>query len=118
MEAFMTRTDMITIRISPEERLLYEAEAAYRKQSLSAYLRERLEKSESSSHELQNMHDLLKNLTSSSSSHDQGILLEILLLLRYMAGTEKLYMVRNDLNRLNIPTWKMDSLSEKSKHTT
>ena len=36
MEAFMTRTDMITIRISPEERLLYEAEAAYRKQSLSA----------------------------------------------------------------------------------
>jgi hypothetical protein len=111
MEAFMTRTDMITIRISPEERLLYEAEAAYRKQSLSAYLRERLEKSESSSH------DLLKNLTS-SSSHDQGILLEILLLLRYMAGTEKLYLVRNDLNRLNIPMWKMDSLPEKSKHAT
>lgn len=106
----MARTDMITIRISPEERLLYEAEAAYRKQSLSAYLRERLEKSESSSN------DLLKNLT--SSSHDQGILLEILLLLRYMAGTEKLYMVRNDLNRLNIPMWKMDSFPEKSKHAT
>ena len=114
----MALTNPINIRLSAEKRFLYETEAAHRGQSLGVYLRERLEKSESSSHELQNIHDLLKNLTSSSSSHDQGILLEILLLLRYMAGTEKLYMVRNDLNRLNIPTWKMDSLSEKSKHTT
>ena len=101
----MTLTNMITIRLSTEERLLYEAEAVYRKQSLSAYLRERLEKSESSSQELQNIHDLLKNITSSSSSYDQGILLEILLILRYTTSPEKINIVRRDLKRLNIPTW-------------
>ena len=108
----MPLTDVVTVRLPAGKRFLYEKEAAHQGQSLSVYLRERLEKSEATSH------DLLKNLTSSPSSHDQGILLEILLLLRYMAGTEKLYMVRNDLKRLNIPTWKMDSLPEKSKHAT
>jgi hypothetical protein len=107
----MTRTDMITIRISTEERLLYEAEAAYRKQSLSAYLRERLEKRETPSHDQQNLQDLLKNIPQ-SSSREKGILLEILLLLRYMAGTEKLVIVRKDLERLNIPTWQGDSFSK------
>ena len=101
----MTRTDMITIRISPEERLLYEAEAAYRKQSLSAYLRERLEKRETPPH------GVPENGTQ-SSSHEQGVLLEILLLLRYNASPEKLNLVRSDLKRLNIPVWQGDSFSK------
>ena len=108
----MTLTNLITIRISNEEHLLYEAEAAYRKQSLSSYLRERLKKSEPSPHELENINDLLKNLTSSSSSHDQGILLEILLILRYIASPEKLNLVRKDLKRLNVPVWQGDSFSK------
>ena len=101
----MTRTDMITIRISPEERLLYEAEAAYRKQSLSAYLRERLEKRETPSH------GVSENVTK-PSSHEQGVLLEILLLLRYNASPEKLNLVRSDLKRLNIPVWQGESFSK------
>lgn len=72
----MALTNPINIRLSAEKRFLYETEAAHRGQSLGAYLRERLEQSESSSHELQSIHDLLKNLTSSSYSHDQGILLD------------------------------------------
>ena len=108
----MTLTDLITIRISSEEHLLYEAEAAYRKQSLSSYLRERLKKSETSSHELQKIHDLLKNLTASSFSHDQGILLEILLLLRYLSSPKKILLVHRELNRLNIPVWQGDSFSK------
>ena len=107
----MTLTNMITIRLSTEDRLLYEAEATYRKQNLSAYLRERLEKRETPSHDHQNLQDLLKNIPQ-SSSREQGILLEILLLLRYMAGTEKLVIVRNDLKRLNIPMWQGDSFSK------
>jgi len=102
----MALTNLTDICLSAEKRFLYETEAAHRGQSLGFYLRERLEKSESSSHELQNIHDLLKNLTPSSSSHDQGILLEILLILRYIASPEKLNLVRGDLKRLNIPTWK------------
>jgi hypothetical protein len=108
----MALTNPINIRLSAEKRFLYETEAAHRGQSLGVYLRERLEKSESSSHELQKIHDLLKNLTSSSSSHDQGILLEILLILRYLVSPEKLNFVRRDLKRLNIPTWQGDSFSK------
>jgi hypothetical protein len=95
---------MITIRLSPEERLLYEAQAAYRKQSLSAYLRGCLEKSEMPSHALQNLQDLLKNIPK-PSSHEQGMLLEILLLLRYLAGPEKMLLVQSELKRLKIPVW-------------
>lgn len=97
----MSRDDMITLRISKEERLLYEAEAAYRKQSLSAYLRERLGRGEIPS----------GNVTQ-PSSHDQGVLLEILLLLRYIATPEKLNLVRRELKRLNIPLWQGESFSK------
>ena len=108
----MALTNPINIRLSPEKRFLYETEAAHRGQSLGVYLRERLEKSEASSH------DLLKNISSSSSSHDQGILLEILLILRYIASSEKLNLVRVDLKRLNIPTWQGDRFPMESKHAT
>jgi hypothetical protein len=108
----MALTNPINIRLSAEKRFLYETEAAHRGQSLGVYLRERLEKSELSSQELQNIHDLLKNLTPSSSSHDQGVLLEILLILRYLVSPEKLNLVRRDLKRLNIPIWQGDSFSK------
>ena len=109
----MALTNPINIRLSAEKRFLYETEAAHRGQSLGVYLRERLEKSESSSQELHNIHDLLKNLTSSSSSSDdQGILLELLLLIRCIAGPEKLNLVRRELKRLNIPLWQGDSFSK------
>ena len=94
----MTRTDMITIRISPEERLLYEAEAAYRKQSLSAYLRECLEKKEVLSHKP-------SGSPTPPSSHDQGVLLEILLLLRSIVNPGNMLIAQRELNRLNIPVW-------------
>lgn len=113
----MALTNPINIRLSAEKRFLYEAEAAHKGQSLSVYLRERLEKSEASSQDLQYLREFLENIPK-SSSHEHGILLEILLLLRYMAGTEKNCFVRNELNRLKIPVWKIDTLPEKSKHTT
>lgn len=105
----MTRTNMLTIRLSNEERLLYEAEASYRKQNLSAYLRELLQKSREAS--FKEAKDTKENI-SLSSPRDQGILVEILLMLRTLVGTEKMYLVQKDLNRLNIPVWKMDSFSK------
>ncbi len=95
----MPLTDLITIRLPAEKRFWYEKEAARQGKRLSAYLRECLEKSEASFH---NLSGSLPKL----SSHDQGILLEILLILRYIISPEKLNLVRNDLKRLNIPTWK------------
>jgi hypothetical protein len=105
METVMNLTEPVTIRLSTEKRFLYESEAASRNQSLRTYLRERLEQSESLPHQLSTNHSL-------SSSHDQGILLEILLLLRYTASPEKLNMVRKDLKRLNIPMWQGGSFSK------
>ena len=107
----MTLNNLITLRISAEERLLYEAEAAYEKQSLSTYLRERLKKSGTPSQDLQNFQDLLKNI-SLSSFHEQGVLLEILLLIRYLSSTKKMLLVQNELKRLNIPVWQGDSFSK------
>ena len=47
----MAIANLTDIFLSAEKRFLYEAEAAYRGQSLGVYLRERLEKSESSPQE-------------------------------------------------------------------
>jgi hypothetical protein len=107
----MAKTDIITIRLSPEDRLLYEAEAAYRKQSLSAYLRERFEKMESPSR------GVPENVIQ-FSSQEQGMLLELLLLLRRIAGPEKVSMVQSELKRLKIPVWQEDNFFEKQKNTT
>ena len=111
----MVLTKPINIRLSAEKRFLYETEAAYRGQSLGVYLRERLEKSEPSFQELQKIYDILKNITSSSSSNDQGILLETLLLLRYLSSPEKMLIVQKELSRLNISIWEGESLFEKRK---
>ena len=94
----MPLTDVVTVRLPAGKRFLYEKEAAHQGQSLSVYLRERLEKSETSSHNL-------PGSPATFSSNDQGVLLEILLILRYLASPEKINLVRRDLKRLNIPTW-------------
>ena len=99
----MALTDLVTIRLSTEKRFLYESEAASRKQSLGTHLRERLEQSEALSHQ---------SSKDTTSSQDQGLLLEILLLLRYTASPEKINLVRRELNRLNIPVWQGDSFSK------
>ena len=101
----MNLTEPVTIRLSTEKRFLYESEAASRNQSLRTYLRERLEQSESLSHQP-------STSPSPSSPHEQGILLEILLILRYLVTPEKLNLVRKDLKRLNIPTWQGESFSK------
>ena len=107
----MSLTDVVTVRLPAGKRFLYEKEAAHQGQSLAVYLRERLEKSEAYS---PNLSGNLPTL----SSHDQGVLLEILLILRYIASPEKLNLVRGDLKRLNIPTWQGGKFPVESKHAT
>ena len=104
----MTLTDLVTIRLSAEKHSLYEIEAAHRRQSLSTYLRERLEQGEAIPHQS----------IRPSSSHEQGVLLEILLLLRSISSPEKMNIVRSELKRLNIPVWNMDSPYGQEKRAT
>ena len=102
----MNLTEAITIRLSPEKRFLYESEAASQKKSLRAYLRERLEQCERPSYQ--------PSINAApSSSNDQGILLETLLLLRYLSSPEKMLLVQKELNRLNISIWQGESFSKK-----
>jgi hypothetical protein len=107
----MTFTDVVSIRLPAGKRFLYEKEAAHQGQSLGVYLRERLEQSES-----------LSQQPSASptppSSHEQGVLLEVLLLLRYLSSPEKMLIVQRELERLNIPVWQGDGLPGRPKHGT
>lgn len=104
----MPLTDLITIRLPAKKRFLYEKEAASQGKSLSSYLRECLEKSEALSHKVADAHP--------TSPHDQGVLLETLLLIRYLSTPEKMLIVQKELSRLNIPIWQGEScLSEKRK---
>ena len=107
----MPLTDVVTVRLPAGKRFLYEKEAAHQGQSLGVYLRERLEQSGSLSHQP-------STSPTPSSPHDQGILLEILLLLRYLSSPEKMNIVQRDLERLNIPVWQGDGFPGRSKHAT
>ena len=104
----------IKLRLSPEQLFIYESEAAYLNKSLNSYLRDRLEKADDVLIELQQLRHLLEHLPASSPAssveanavqRDQGTLLEILLLLRLLAGPEKMLMVQKELQRLKIPFW-------------
>jgi hypothetical protein len=94
----MSLTEVVAVRLPARERFLYEKEATYHGQSLGAYLRERLERSESLSSQL-------PHTMPQPSAGEQGILLEMLLLLRSISPPEKIHMVQCELKRLNIPVW-------------
>ena len=104
----MPLTDVISVRLPAGKRFLYEKEAAHQGQSLGTYLRERLEQDKPVPH--QNIQP--------SSSRDQGVLLEILLLLRSISSPEKMNIVQKELKRLNISVWNMDSPYGQEKRAT
>lgn len=107
----MSLTDLITIRLPAGKRFLYEREATHKGQTLGVYLRELLERGETSPHNL-------PENAAPSPSHDQGVLLEILLLLRCLASPEKMLLVQKELNRLKIPVWEGESFPRKSQNAT
>lgn len=114
----MALSDPITIRFPVEKLLLYQTEAAYRNQDLSVYLRERIEKNESTSLDIQKLAERLKESASSLSSLEKGVLIEILLLLRCIASPEKMLMVQSELKRLNYSVWQGESSAEMKEFET
>jgi|SRR5690606_2114488 len=109
----------LTLRLSPEKHLDYEDEAARRGKPLSTYLRERLEAGDAVHDELIAIHRKLINLqiaiddladgepltTETPSGQEISVMLEILLLLRSIAGMEKMTMVKRELMRLGYTAW-------------
>jgi len=138
----MSLGEPIHVRLPLEMQQNLEKEAAFKNQTLSQYLREKLKeaedlhqhvskirreieylsmsfvgsKSQSSGNNeelleemvgLKNQIEGLKNSSPSQSAvnNDQGILLEILLLLRQIAQSERVQIAQKELSRLGIETW-------------
>ncbi|MBB2973718.1 mobilization protein [Mesorhizobium sp. RMAD-H1] len=109
----------LTLRLSPEKHLQYEDEAARRGKPLGTYLRERLEAGDAVHDELAairrelfGLHRAIDDLVNEGlrtvekrSGGTTPLMLEILLLLRAVAGMDKLTMVKGELRRLGYMPW-------------
>src|SRR5688572_684830 len=99
----------IQVRLSREKRLAYEEEAARQDKPLGTYLRERLEADDVLRGELAAIrHDVAVGVSElrraveegRGSAPSEGLPLETLLLLRAVAGPERVKLVQAELRRL------------------
>lgn len=105
----MGLSDPIKIRLNIGKKLTYENEAARGDKGLSTYLRERLEKEDvildaiaKVRNELEDVRMLIDTQRAQGASNegDSGpVMLEILYLLRTMAGPEKVNIIQNEIKR-------------------
>jgi len=109
----------IQLRLNPDRQLAYEDEAARQSKALATYLRERLEaqddeqaRSESLRAELANGMAELRGIVerngsnlSSNAIGEQSMMLELLLLLRAVAGPDRLKMTHAELKRQGLQVW-------------
>ena len=134
----MTRSISVSLRLSPEQHFFYQQAASYHGLSLSTYLRQVLEQSDSLAYQSSHLQHLISQLSPSQtkgnnpspssssttqhpsplrSQHDV-ILLEMLLILRTLTNPDKLAMIRHELNRLGHAYWSPDSQSGEDRHET
>lgn len=109
----------IQVRLNPSRQLIYEDEAARQGKPLATYLRERLEalddeqaRSEALRAELANGMAELRgiverggNAAPGDTSSDPSILLELLILMRTVAGPDKMKMAHAELKRQGMKHW-------------
>lgn len=102
----------INVRLSLEQQLTYEQQAATVGKPLSTYLRDRLEHQDLILEELASirraMHalkDTAKNKEETASATGESILLEILLTLRATASPGKSSVVQKELERAGYNIW-------------
>lgn len=109
----------VQLRLSPDQRMIYEDEAARQGRPLATYLRERLEaqdaekaRSEALRTELANGMAELRGIVErkGSPSHedttgDSSIFLELLILMRAIAGPDRIKMVHAELKRQGLTVW-------------
>lgn len=115
----MTLGHPIQIRLNPSRQIIYEDEAAQQGKALATYLRERLEaqddeqaRSAALRTELANgmaeLRGILErggNSTLRDSTGDPSILLELLILMRAVAGPDKIKMAHAEIKRQGLKYW-------------
>lgn len=114
----MALGEPIKFRLTPEKHAQYEDEAARLGKPLGTYLRERLEADDAVRDELAELrrevvglHRAVEDLAGEgprAGGGDEGtkaVMLEVLLLLRAVAGADKLKMAQGELKRLGLPIW-------------
>jgi len=118
----MTLGDPIQIRLSTEKQVLLEDEAARKGKKLATYLRERLEAEDdvygelaSLRRELVSLHHTVEDLavalpqpTDGTGQGGTAIQIETLLLLRAIAGPDRMKTIRSELKRLGYDIWTQD----------
>lgn len=109
----------VQLRLSPDQRMIYEDEAARQGKPLATYLRERLEaqddkkdRSAALRAELANGMAELRGIverggssTPGDKTGDSSILLELLILMRAIAGPDRIKMTHAELRRQGISVW-------------
>lgn len=111
----------IQLRLEPQKQALYEEEAANKGLPMATYLRQRLtkddvdhERNEALRREINNgmaeIRALLSELDGASRGAeggqlDQSMMLEMLLLLRAVAGPERMKMAHGELKRQGLKIW-------------
>jgi len=106
----MKQTHIIPIRLSHEKWSRYTKEATKCSLPLSTYLREKLEKEEDKDSELASIRRLIERQAQRSS--DEGLLSEIILLLRMLAGPQKVLLAQKELERIGVEVWKQEEEEE------
>ena len=114
----MALGEPIKFRLTPEKHAQYEDEAARLGKPLGTYLRERLEADDAVRDELAELrrevvglHRAVEDLAGEgprAGGGDEGtkaVMLEVLLLLRAVAGADKLKMAQGELKRLEHEIW-------------
>ncbi|KKO70264.1 hypothetical protein AAV32_17475 (plasmid) [Kerstersia gyiorum] len=109
----------VQLRLSPDKRMIYEDEAARQGKALATYLRERLEaqddeqaRSAALRAELANGMAELRGIverggssTPGDKTGDPSILLELLILMRAVAGPDRIKMAHAELRRQGLSVW-------------
>lgn len=114
----MALGEPIKFRLTPEKHAQYEDEAARLGKPLGTYLRERLEADDAVRDELAalrrevvSLHHVIEDLADTGLRYDQSgpgpnaVQIETLLLLRAIAGPERMKPVKGEMKRLGIDVW-------------
>ncbi len=102
----------ISVRLSADAWARYSAEAQARRVGLATYLRQRLEKQDLLVAELairaaaEQGASTREASTSSTPLSDSGTLVEVLLLLRSLAGPQKSAVAQKEVERRGLSSWR------------
>lgn len=106
----------IPLRLSVEKKAFYEIQAAAAEKHLSTYLRERLESEDAVLDELSMLRRAVERITDRQTNEPQGggslpevtgMLLEMLLTLRQIAGS-KSNMAQSEIKRQGYDVWRSE----------